>query len=376
MPAAARPAVPAGAVVGLLLFVVSLPLLWWNHGRVDLGKLARTAVSATAPSRDLDEHLVAVSGSLCCAAPVGDPPYLAPGDYLAVDRVVEVWSWRETSETRSRQRSDGTTETYRADVYERVWATDPQVSAGFRQPAGHGNPSMPLVQPERRRTPRARIGQLCFIPGEPCVLPEGDQLELTPRMVRLPSAGELAGRGAAVGVRALLQPPYLFIGSGSLEQPRVGDVRISYKVVLPLPSATLIGLLVGAQVVPYQLPDGQPFYRVLRGNRAAAEAELKYEHRVLSVILDALAIGLLWLGWWLLYEPLRRSLGRLPHQGHAAAAPAALAVYLVVVLSIRVTTDAALLALLVTGLVGGVLLVLLQPWRTFRRRRAAPPPRA
>ncbi|MBI2299892.1 MAG: hypothetical protein HYU66_13275 [Armatimonadetes bacterium] len=275
----------------------------------------------------------------------------------------------------TRQRGDGTTETYTAWVYQQVWTEHVQPSADFRQPEGHGNPVVPMVQPAHRRTPRARIERLCFIPGEPCILPEGDQLELTSRMVRLPTEAELAGAGAPQGVRAQLQSPYLFLGIGSPDQPRIGDVRISYKVVLPLPTATLFGLLVGSQVVPYPLPDRRPFYRVLRGDRAAAEAELKYEHRVLSVLVDAVALVLLWLAWWLLYEPLRQALGRLPHKGHAAAAPAALMVYLVVAGSTRLTPDPALLPLLVAGLVGGVLLVLLRPWRTFRRRSAAPPPR-
>jgi len=50
-----------GVVIGLILFVVSFGLLYWNEGRVDLSNIAKTATEISpqqlVPTQQLAENL-------------------------------------------------------------------------------------------------------------------------------------------------------------------------------------------------------------------------------------------------------------------------------------------------------------------------------
>ena len=104
-PAGARRTVVrgGGAWLALLGLVGALGLLWLLRlpdgpavDRLSLVELAAQAVPLSGiPDPRVERHLVAVTGPLHAAAPLGDPDLLRAGDYIEIWRQVEVFAYRE-----------------------------------------------------------------------------------------------------------------------------------------------------------------------------------------------------------------------------------------------------------------------------------------
>ena len=63
-----------GIFIGILLFVISFGVLYWNEGRVDLSKIAETAIEISADAEDVSAsgQLVSVSGTIKTDETLGD----------------------------------------------------------------------------------------------------------------------------------------------------------------------------------------------------------------------------------------------------------------------------------------------------------------
>ena len=84
-----------GILVGLLLFIASFAVLFWNEGRVDVSEIAQTAIQIqeNEPAADAQGELVTVTGKLVTDETVGDGLYLKAGNYIAVRRNVEIYAF-------------------------------------------------------------------------------------------------------------------------------------------------------------------------------------------------------------------------------------------------------------------------------------------
>ncbi|MFC1639109.1 TMEM43 family protein [Patescibacteria group bacterium] len=137
-----------GIVVGFVLFVVSLGLLYWNDGRVDISEIAQDAIplAATEVTDDpaMQHQMVSVTGEMAIVEPVGDEGYLAPGDYVALMRQVEMYAWIEDRETESETEVGGAETTTTTYTYRKDWTDSPEDSGFFEHEAGHENPELPI----------------------------------------------------------------------------------------------------------------------------------------------------------------------------------------------------------------------------------------
>ena len=90
-----------GVIFGILLFLASFILLYWNEGRLDLSQVAKTAIEipALAPPPVEIGSFVSVTGTLTSEEPLGGDLFLAPGDYIALKRQSEMYAWEEDSKT-------------------------------------------------------------------------------------------------------------------------------------------------------------------------------------------------------------------------------------------------------------------------------------
>jgi hypothetical protein len=97
-----------GVVIGLILFVASFGLLYWNEGRVDLSTIAKTAteISSATVSTDpsLRGKLVSTTGVVNSNQVIGDNLFLNPDKFIAAEREVEMYSWKEESESHSQEK--------------------------------------------------------------------------------------------------------------------------------------------------------------------------------------------------------------------------------------------------------------------------------
>jgi len=105
-------------VVGILLFLGSFGLLFWNEGRADLSTVANKAIDVGTAQ---DGDLVWVTGEVSTDAKIGDDLYLDAGDYLAVERNVEMYAWVEKTEESSTTNVGGSETTTTTYDYVKEW---------------------------------------------------------------------------------------------------------------------------------------------------------------------------------------------------------------------------------------------------------------
>src|SRR5260221_8482594 len=153
------------ALIGLVLFVASFALLYWNEGRavdairaLDEGAGLVVAVSADRIDPTLQARLIHVSGPLATGGALRDPTFRVGQDGLVrLRRKVEMYQWKEHSETVTHKNLGGSETKETTYKYETVWSEAAIDSGAFKRKDGHLNPSM-TVHSQTFDAPNVKLG--------------------------------------------------------------------------------------------------------------------------------------------------------------------------------------------------------------------------
>jgi hypothetical protein len=226
-----------GLLFGIILFIVAFPVLWFNEGRTNMATVAKASVLVDGASvnRETEGKQVAVTGTLTSDQRLGDPPYLAAGNYIQLNREVEMYAWVEHKSTETRKETGGSSTTTTTYTYDKQWTSSPQDSDTFEHPQGHMNPS-PTVKGTSAVVASARVGAYTINPND-ISLPSGQDISLNSENV-------------VVERKHTLAENTIFLGKGSFDAPQLGDIRISYNGVPANTQAIVFGKQQGAALVP------------------------------------------------------------------------------------------------------------------------------
>ncbi len=302
-----------GILVGILLFVGSFALLYWNEGRVDLLTIAKTAqemptqeISANA---SLEGVLITANGIVTSEEMMGDDLFLKPGNYLSVERKVEMYGWVERSESRSTTNLGGSETTETTYTYAKDWTENPEATGNFKHPEGHENPQK-LLDSTSKTAASAKIGVYTFDPTR-AQLPGVATLELGADNAT-PSQGAV-----------LANNQYLYISKtegSTMVAPQVGDMRVQYRVLRPGFNGTLFGAKQGDRIVEYAHRDGNTFYRLFLGSRNEAIATFHSEYTTMLWILRLVGFCMMWIGLSSIFGPISVLLDVVPIFGSISRA--------------------------------------------------------
>jgi hypothetical protein len=283
------------ALTGILIGLVLLPLtgwgLFWNEGRAVQTARSLTegaglvrSVSPDRPEPANEGTLVHVSGAVRADKPPGDAELnvAPPAGTLRLLRQVEMYQWQEQTSSETRTKLGGGTETVTTYNYRRVWHEGRLDSSRFRQPDGHQNP-----QP--RYASRAFNANNVMLGG----------FRLSDAQVSGLSGGEAFSPPGANADGAV------FIG-GSADAPRVGDLRITWRAVKP-DALSIIAAQVGDGFGPYATRAGDRLFRLDQGRVPAAAMiqAAQDENRMLTWILRLVGVVVMFIGWALIFNPLK-----------------------------------------------------------------------
>ncbi|MDP2807083.1 MAG: TMEM43 family protein, partial [bacterium] len=139
-----------GALIGALLFFFAFVVLWKTEGRINYAKIAGKAVALSTQNVDQNgqDKLVSATGLLETPDSVGDPEFIRPGNYILLQRTVEMYAWRERSSSKSKKNTGGSETTTTTYTYEKEWTSRPENSAEFKKPEGHANPGLDVEEKE------------------------------------------------------------------------------------------------------------------------------------------------------------------------------------------------------------------------------------
>jgi len=294
-----------GVFVGIILFIVGIVVLWINEGRVNVGKVSeKLSVPINAEKTDISYNgkFVSATGTFKSEGDIGDSDYIKPGPYAVLHRNVEIYAWVEHTSTKTKKKIGGKTEKITTYKYTKEWTSNPSDSSSFKHPQGHENPQL-TIKPASFYANSAKIGSYT-IDLKTVKLPSPQAISLTEDML-------------VEGAEGYIEGGYIFNGEGTLNNPYVGDIRISY-TALPntFSPATIFGKVEGSSIVPYLYKGKKKIYRLFRGTRDEAVATMKTEHKIITWLLRILGFFLIWIGLNSLFGPIFALLDILPFLGN------------------------------------------------------------
>lgn len=144
-----------GIGTGFLLFVAGTALLWWNEGRaVKTDKMLNEAEGVTVEMEDVSKIDPEFEGKLVHATAfanttdsLSDPNFNVGATAIGIQRKVEYFQWVEHASSQSKDKFGGKEETVTTYTYSKEWASRPQSSETFHDPA-YQNKNYSLFQSE------------------------------------------------------------------------------------------------------------------------------------------------------------------------------------------------------------------------------------
>jgi hypothetical protein len=288
-----------GTLFGIVLFLAGFPVLFFNEGRAvktakSLKEGAATVVSASASdlSPANEGKLVHISGLVETADVLRDPVFGVRTPALKLARIVEMYQWQEESESRTREKAGGGSETTTVYTYEPVWSSNLINSNQFRE-GGYENPPRMPFESATQLAPKATMGDF----------------HIPPRLLqRMTPANSLPIAEGAFTAPATTAPKLdnggLYLGADPAK-PRVGDTRISFEVVYPA-VASVIAKQVGSTLEPYPTRAGRDLDMLEMGQVDAKSmfATAVANNKALTWAVRFLGALLMFIGLTLLFQPL------------------------------------------------------------------------
>ena len=289
-----------GILVGLVMIVIAFGLLFWNEGRsVERYKTLKEGSGAVVLSKadsvdpKNEGKLVHVTGKADTTETLKDPVFEISAQALKLERSVEMYQWKESSQTTTKKKLGGGKKKITTYTYDKVWSDHVINSSRFKHPDGHQNPSRLPYKPVSFYAEKVTLGAFT-LPLELISRIGGDeQLPVEPKDVPLTiSATTLAANGE------------FYVGF-SPDAPEIGDARVSFRVLHPK-TVSIIAKQVGNSFEPYETKAGGNIELLENGTRSAAAMFKNEAHsnKVLTWILRLVGFVLMLIGFSLIFSPL------------------------------------------------------------------------
>ena len=154
-----------GILVGIVLVIASIPLLFWNEGRavetyktLVEGAGLVTSVDAGRANPVNEGKLVHVTGLATTNETLTDPILNLSVGAIRLVRNVQMYQWVERTESVTRDKLGGGTETVTTYKYEKDWSASLVDSSRFEHPTDHINPATMPVSSDRWQANNVTLG--------------------------------------------------------------------------------------------------------------------------------------------------------------------------------------------------------------------------
>ncbi len=289
-----------GVIVGIVMFVASFPLLFWNEGRavqtaksLEEGAASVVSVSIDKVDPSRDQKLVHMSGNDATEETLADPDFGISVNAIKLVRDVEMYQWKEEKKSETRKKVGGSTETVTTYDYARTWSSE-LISSGSFKESGHTNPSSMRFSSTKYTASKVTLGAFKLTSGQIEKLGNDVPLTIGPK--------ELETVPSVLQAKAEAGRFYLGKDPGT---PQIGDLRVKFSVVNPGP-ISVVAMQVGDSFQPYQTQAGDALLLVDDGTHSAAEMfkEAQSANTVLTWILRGVGFFLMLFGSLLVFRPI------------------------------------------------------------------------
>jgi hypothetical protein len=289
-------------LVGVLLFLVSFPVLFWNEGRaVDTEQAletgAKNVVSAPADAVDPanDGKLVHITAATATDDTLTDPVFGVKAlKAVRLIRNVEMYQYKEESHTETHKKLGGGEETVTTYTYPEGWYAELQNSSDFHDPEYKGkNPSAMPYNSDRWQAQKVTAGAFELSQEQIGRITDAKPLKIASPAEAKPPAGYAVEDGG-------------FYKSAGEAKPEIGDVRVSFQVVEPT-TVSVVAQQKGKSFQAYQIPGRSKTIDLLDVGDHDAESMFKEaleQNKTLTWILRAVGFLMMAVGIFLVMRPL------------------------------------------------------------------------
>jgi len=292
-----------GVLIGLVVFVIAFPLLFWNEGNsvktyLGLKKGESEIVEASPEKIDpaLQDKLVHLTGLATTTDQLRDANFGVDINALRLQRTSEIYQWVESFESKTRKKLGGGDETVKTPVYKQEWTNEAKDSSKFKDPADHENRGVYEYPSQSSIATKVTLGAF--------TLPR-DLVGRIDSFEPLPAEAIDLQKGAE-GVKTGWKSTGGWIYRGSdPNTPAIGDMRVKFTAVKPT-TVSLYAQQVNDSFRPYPVSDSLKLERIQVGTVSAKEmfANAQSENTMLTWMLRGLGLFLMWLGITLIFKPL------------------------------------------------------------------------
>lgn len=292
-----------GIVVGLIMFIASFPLLFWNEGRSvktakSLAEGAAAVVSIKADKVDPanEKKLVHLSGLATTNEILTDGEFGISAQGIKLLREVEMYQWKEEEKRETRKKMGGGEETITTYSYQKEWSKSVNNSQQFDSPAEHTNPAEKPFADDEKLATHVTLEAFTLSDSLAWSIDTYETLAVSQE-----TADKLPERLKA---RVKLYNGMFYAGNDPAS-PQIGDARIKFKVVKPT-TVSIISTQVGNTFEPYQTQAGDTIALLYPGVHSAAEmfASEQKQNTIITWLLRLLGWFLMFMGMNLVFKPL------------------------------------------------------------------------
>lgn len=290
-----------GVLFGLLLIVVSFPVLFLNEGRavktrktLEEGAKSVVAVSAESVDAKNDGKLVYLTGDAKVEGVLSDPDFMVSATAVSLRRKVEMFQWKENTQTETKKKLGGGEETVTTYSYEKVWSDGYIDSSGFHKKQEYANPKPALEGQEWMADP-VTLGAFKLSTG---LVGQIDNY------TELPTSDAVEQRQELAGKKLHKEVPHYYLGENP-SSPAVGDLRVSHEVVLP-GAVSVIAKQTAGTFEPFIAQAGGSI-EMLETGLVSADAMFtaaQQANKFMTWILRVVGFILMLVGFSLLFRPL------------------------------------------------------------------------
>ena len=240
-----------GIITGIILIIIASILLFWNEGRAvkrdktlneGIGLVLSVKPDAVLPAND--GKLIHISGKAVVNDTLKDDLLNISTKAVRLDRNVEMLQWAEKTDSKTREKLGGGTETVTTYRYELAWSNKMIDSAKFRHPAGHENTLSFPVSSKTVTAQNVTVGAFALNPS---------QIARVGTLTNQPLTNDNIVNGKFGDKFPTIVNGIMYVGSQT--HNKAGDVRISLKVAKP-GNVSVIARQVGNSFRPYKTTVG------------------------------------------------------------------------------------------------------------------------
>lgn len=290
-----------GVLVGLLLFLAAFPVLFKNEGcsvktakGLEEGGKAAIHVEIDKVDPANNGKLVHMTGQAVTDETLTDPLFQVSDKGIRLSRNVEMYQWKEISESKTEKKMGGKEETTTTYRYEKDWSSTRIDSSKFKK-QGYNNPQMPYSS-QSWQARLVNLGAFRLSPSLISQITDGEKISLDQAAFnKLP---------ATVRTGAVLNDGGIYKGNNPSD-PQIGDLRINFNIVKPQ-EVSILSRQQNATFEAYKTSQGTDIDRLMSGNRSIESmiAQMQDENRIRTWIIRLVGFLMMFIGMTMIFKPI------------------------------------------------------------------------